>query len=338
MCTLQRNAFPFDVPAGESWIIWCEAFVPVTQTPGKYAGSVRVAWDSGGSASVSIGLTVHNFALPAVATLKSEFGCGFGDITGGHGFKYGAELSALRERYNRFGLDHRISLAGIDDGNLLGNFETDFNQSIGGTRPAVAPAVCPQLIGSRMTNLACPDGSEQRLDACVAYAKKHWGEGLGPLFDYTCDEPPAGCKWSDINTRAALVHEASPNFKTLVTATIQDAVKNNVSDSIDILVAIINYIDGKGPQYPSDPAPYFGNQRPKYDDFLASGVGAQKELWLYQSCMSHGCGSHQSAPYWAGWASYMIDATGVRNRAMQVSHELALLHCAGGLVTTTLAD
>ena len=302
-----RNAFPFDVAANESVVIWCEVFVPQGQTPGKYVGTVVVSW-TGGSEEVSIGITVHSFSLPSVASLKSEFGFAYGDIIKGHGFQYGKALSELRELYNRIALDHRVSLGGISDGNLLNDFETIFNQSIGGTKPAVAPATSPQLVGTKMTNLACPDGSEQRLDACVAYATKHFGPDLGPLFDYTCDEPPNGCKWSDVTSRAKLVHEASPNFKTLITSTITDASKNGVADSVDILVPLLNFIDGKKD-------PYIGNQRSNYDAFLASG--ALKEVWLYQSCMSHGCGSHQSDAYWAGWASYMIDATGVRNRAMQ---------------------
>ena len=187
-----RNAFPFTVPAGESWVIWCEVFVPAGQTPGRYAGSLTVAWEgtgaddghsqSGSSSSVAVSLEVHAFTLPAVAALKSQFGFGYADIIRGHGFAYGKKLSELREKYNVFALDHRVSLGGIDDGNLLNNFETLFNQSIGGTKAPVAPATCPQLVGSRLTNLECPKGSE---DACVPYATKHWGPGLGPLFDYT---------------------------------------------------------------------------------------------------------------------------------------------------------
>ena len=318
-----RNAFPFTVPAGENWVIWCEVFVPPEQTPGQYMGKLTVTWEGAAedegalrssSSSVVLSLDVHAFTLPSVATLKSEFGFGYADIIKGHGFSYGKQLSELREKYNLIALDHRVSLGGIDDGNLLNDFETVFNQSIGGTAAPNAPATCPQLVGSMMTSLACPKSSGIET-ACVAYANKHWGPELGPLFDYTCDEPPNGCQWPEINTRAAAVHKASPNFRTLVTTTITDADKNRVTGSIDILVSLINFIHGKGKQYPSDPAPYQGNQRSKYDTFLQSGP--HKELWLYQSCMSHGCGSHQSDPVWAGWASYMIDHTAVRNRAMQ---------------------
>ena len=298
-----RNAFPFDVMSNESAVIWCEVFVPPGQTPGKYAGVVTVSW-SGGAAEVSVGLTVHSFALPSVASLKSEFGFAYGDIIKGHGIPYGTALSELRELYNRLALDHRVSLGGIDDGDLMNNWESVFNQSIGGTRPAVPPATSPQLVGSHLTKLECPDGSQPQLEACAAFAAKHFGPSLGPMFDYTCDEPPNGCAWSDIAGRAKRAHAASPNFKTLVTTTITEASANGVAEVVDILVPLLNFMDGKKD-------PYLGNQRPKYDAFLASG--ARKEVWLYQSCMSHGCGSHQSDPYWAGWASYMIDVRQLRH-------------------------
>ena len=45
---------------------------------------------------------------------------------------------------------------------------------------------------------------------------------------------------------------------------------------------------------------------------------------MYQSCMSHGCGGtvnmgspSESDRYFTGWPSYMIDASAVRNRAME---------------------
>jgi hypothetical protein len=160
-----RNAFPFAVSAGERGLIWCEVFVPPQQPPGKYTGSVVVTWGGSGahntragSAAVAMALEVQPFTLPSVATLKSEFGFSFADITKGHGIKYGPQLSDLREKYAVFALDHRVSLASVDDGNLLNDYDTVFNQSIGGTRTPLAPATCPQLVGARLTNLACPDG------------------------------------------------------------------------------------------------------------------------------------------------------------------------------------
>ncbi len=87
---------------------------------------------------------------------------------------------------------------------------------------------------------------------------------------------------------------------------VQQADLNGVTEYIDLLVPLVNFMDDKW-------GTYAGNQRAFYDPFLAQGP--PKELWMYQSCMSHGCGGTSS--YFTGWPSYMIDASAVRNRAMQ---------------------
>ena len=52
-------------------------------------------------------------------------------------------------------------------------------------------------------------------------ARPGWFERL---FQYTCDEPPyQGCGWGDIVTRAGAAKAADPEFRTLVTTTIQEA-------------------------------------------------------------------------------------------------------------------
>ena len=94
--------------------------------------------------------------------------------------------------------------------------------------------------------------------------------------------------------------------RTLVTTTIQEADASGTSPVIDRLVPVINFMDDKAG------LPYAGDQRPWYDPFLSD---PSRELWMYQSCMSHDCGG---AAGWAtGWPTYVIDASAVRNRAMQ---------------------
>ena len=135
------------------------------------------------------------------------------------------------------------------------------------------------------------------------------------LFQYTCDEPPLTCRWDEIGSRAGAAKAADPDFKTLVTTTVQDADANGVTGSIDVLVPVVNYMDDKPGQARA------GDQRAAYDSFLS---GARKELWLYESCMSHGCGgtvdmgsSNAWDQYTTGWPSYVIDASAARNRAME---------------------
>jgi Domain of unknown function (DUF4091) len=299
----KRNAFPFSVPAGETRALWAEVLVPEGAAPGDYAGSVQVSWDGGG-ATVPFTLTVWPFTLPAKPSLRTAFGFSWGAILSGHGIPVGDAFYRLRARYGVFALDHRITLSHIDDSSTsLDHFVSYYGPSIDGTAGT-------RLDGARMTAV-------ELMGDASAWASTFRAHGwLDRLFQYTCDEPPITCAWSDIPVRARAAKAADPSFRTLVTTTLQEADANGVTSSIDLMVPVINYLDDKpGSQFA-------GDQRPKYDAFLAGSP--LREVWAYQSCMSHGCagsvnfGNPGAADYYyTGWPSYSIDATAVRNRAMQ---------------------
>jgi MYXO-CTERM domain-containing protein len=292
----KRNAFPFDVPAGESRAIWVEVLVPKAAPAGDYRGTVSVTW-SGGAATVPVSLHVWPFSLPSTASLKSAFGFAWGAIPAGHGMSAGDAYSRLRARYGELALDHRVTLSHVDDGNAATDHVGQYyGPALDGTSPA-------ELAGAKMTSF-------ELMGNAASWATFFSGRGWSDrLFQYTCDEPPATCAWSDIPARAATAHAASPAIRTLVTTTIQEADDHGVTSSIDILVPVINDLDDK-----PNASRWSGNQRSKYDGFLAGSP--RRQLWVYQSCMSHGCGGG-SDPYFTGWPSYMIDASAVRNRAMQ---------------------
>ncbi len=299
----KRNAFPFSVPAGETRAIWVEVFVPAGTAAGDYAGSVHVTWD-GGDATVPVTLTVWPFTLPATSTLRSAFGFSYGGIPAGHGLSVGDDFSALRARYGALALDHRITLSHVDDGNTsTDHFAAFYGPLLDGTAPT-------RLAGARMTAIELMGDPSAW---STAFHARGW---FDRLFHYTCDEPPLTCAWSAIPSRAQSLAAADPNLRTLVTTTIQEANANGVTSSIDLIVPVINDLDDKpGSQFS-------GDQRGSYDAFLAASP--LREVWSYQSCMSHGCGGtvnvgnpSASDLYYSGWPSYMIDATPVRNRAMQ---------------------
>ncbi len=288
--------------AGESHAIWVEVFVPPGTPAGQYQGSVTVSLDGKALQPVTVRLTVWGFTLPSTASAKSAFGMSYGTIQTGFGWTTydAARVEDLRYAFGWFALDHRISLSHIDDGwsfTDVSYFTTKYGPLLSGTSPA-------RLAGAKMTALEY-FGSDGNINAwSSAFTAKGWEKAL---FQYTCDEPPATCAWTDIPSRATVAHGAQPTpLRTLVTTTIDEANANGVASAIDVLVPVINFMDDKQGQYATD-------QRGKYDTFLAPGW--PKELWMYQSCMSHGCGGADS---WAtGWPSYMIDANPVRNRAMQ---------------------
>jgi hypothetical protein len=300
----RRNAFPFDVPSGESRAIWVEVLVPPGAAGGDYRGTVTVSW-SGGSAVVPVALHVWPFTLPSTSSLKSAFGFSWGAIPAGHGITDSAALSALRARYGQLALDHRITLSHVDDGDAsLDHIAQVYGPELDGT-------AATELAGAKMTSfeLMGPAGAW-----ASSFSSHRWSDRL---FQYTCDEPPLTCRWSDIPARAATARAANPPVRTLVTTTIQEADDQGVTSSIDILVPVINYLDDRPGQ-----SRWSGDQRSAYRTFLAGS--ARRELWTYQSCMSHGCGGtvnfgspSASDLYFTGWPSYVIDASAVRNRAMQ---------------------
>ncbi|HZH03261.1 MAG TPA: hypothetical protein VEY30_05710, partial [Myxococcaceae bacterium] len=68
-----RNAFPFDVPAGENRAVWVDVQVPPGAVAGVYEGSLDLIAD-GYAARVPVRLEVLNVGLPSTTSLKSAFG------------------------------------------------------------------------------------------------------------------------------------------------------------------------------------------------------------------------------------------------------------------------
>ena len=344
----KRSAFPFDVPARQNRVLWVEFFVPTTTKAGIYKGNFTLmaagAPGSSGNSrtfSVPVQLEVWNFALPSTASLRSFFGLGtsvacnayYGSYEG-CGAKEGAGgnpekgLLLTKVELARFLLDHRISGEVIytgpdvqDDGSYNwmdwdGWYKTLWDGSDARLR----------LKGARLTSVrhnwvlkGQPDYFEKPTyyHAWADHAKqKGW---LERTFQYKdkLDEPTTPEQWNAIPPTAALAHGANPAFRSLVTTTLFQAKGHDVLSSIDILAPPINLMDDKDTsplrEQTGDPP---GNQRPSYDAFLAGK--ATRQVWMYQSCQSHGCSSEMANnPYYSGWPSYMIDASAVQNRAME---------------------
>jgi len=299
-----RNGFPFDVAPGESRAIWVDVFVPPGTAAGTYTGSVTVTGGGLAATTVPVTLRVRAFALPSTATLKTAFGVRW-DTCVAHLGSYAACGDPGIEEYNtmyaRAALDDRVSLESVA---YYGPDGTDWTRFDGWYAPLLDGTAPTRLAGAEMTTMRLMTGDAAEMTLWEShFAGNGW---IDRLFDYTCDEPPAGCAFADIPVYAAPVHAAG--LRTLVTADIDEVTANDFWDDIDILVPIVNAMEDRGGP----------DRRPEYDAFLAGGP--QKELWWYQSCMSHGCGSGcvgTTDPYFTGWPSYVIDASGIQNRAME---------------------
>jgi hypothetical protein len=293
----KRNAFPFDVPSDENRVIWVDLLVPQNATAGTYTGTVNLTSPDAGDASVTVTLTVRGFSLPSTSSLRSFFGTGYGSIQKGHGSSYGDSLFVtVKQRYHRLMLDHRITASNFDDGDpTLRTIKQRYGPLMDGT-------VQGRLPGAKYTSIEAII-----LDPARAWvdSTKKWG-WFDRLFLYTCDEPPAGCAYEDIITSAAVIKAADPDFRSLVTEDIDNVITHNVESSIDLITPVINFMHDK------PGSKYEGSQAANYSAYTTPGD--IKELWIYQSCMSQGCGGTGS--YNNGWASYMIDHAAIRHRAM----------------------
>jgi hypothetical protein len=118
---------------------------------------------------------------------------------------------------------------------------------------------------------------------------------LDRLFAYVQDEPGEK-QLGEVEEKAREVKEDAPEIRRLVTTSFSDRLP-----SVDLWVPLINCVgDGNATCPRSAP-------RDRY-----------RELWWYQSCMSHGCGDAKPVldPIFRGWPSYMIDAPATAARAM----------------------
>src|SRR6184192_3347142 len=79
----KRNAFPFDVPAGESRAVLVDIHAPQGTPAGTYKGTINVT--GGVTAQVPVELTVWDFDVPSTSTLKSAFGMSWNGPCAGHG-------------------------------------------------------------------------------------------------------------------------------------------------------------------------------------------------------------------------------------------------------------
>jgi Domain of unknown function (DUF4091) len=308
----QRNAFPFNVPAGESRAIWIDVLVPQKAAPGKYQGAVQVE-GSGFKKSVPVKLTVLPTELPSTSSLDTAFLFHWPNACRAHtGTENcgGEEASyELTSKYQRLALEHRVTLPDpllYPSNGDWENFDRRYGPWLEGTAPSRLP-------GAKMTSVQFTRYIDQRPDPALLKAfEQHMKERgwLDRAYDYTGDEPPYGITFEEARARAEAVKSAAPELRTLITTSLDVANQHGFTPNLDVFVPIINFMDGIEP-------PYVGDQRRKYDALLADG---KKTLWLYQACPSHGCTfgtTEMENKPGAGWPSYMVDASAARNRAMQ---------------------
>lgn len=331
----RRNAFPADVVPHQNLVLWVEVHVPASTHAGHYRGAVTVTGTSAGAPftqMVPVGLQVRDFALPSSSSLPTLFQLSVDNVCNAHGAgdasgycRSAPEMRAWNRMYARFMLDHRITLQlndVADPSHLAASaaaYAADYAPLIHGLDRA------SRLQSAQLTTVEYPwwqGGSasqsvqQARMGAWVANAKASgW---FDKALDYTGDEPSSSAQWDAILNRGAWAHGVDPNFRTLVTTAVNsyNTFAGAGSGTVNVMVAVLDNLDG-----PAGTA-YAGNQRDpsvgdSYAGFLAQSP--KNALWGYQSCDQHGCSSAGGASI-KNWPNFMVDATGVQNRAEPWMH------------------
>jgi hypothetical protein len=319
----RRNAFPVNIPQGENRVAWVDVLVPPNQAAGDYSGRLRVTGAAGFSRIVPIDLHVYPFGIPSTSTLQSAFGIDWEVCTAHYGndcIQNEERGWALKSLYERAGLEDRVTLSYPEyQPPVPGDESAWFRQYAlpliqGKTAQNDAGSWLPvRLRGARLTSIQV-DGPPY-LDDWKREAKV--GGFTSRAFFYACDEPNTdGDTWRYCKQQARSARQGWAGLDVLITSTIQNANRFDATNLIDILVPIVNEMDDKL----GIGSPYAGNQRSKYNPYLAQ---PGNRLWLYTSCESHSCsGDPGNDPYWRGWPSYVIDQPASEHRAMGfVSYE-----------------
>lgn len=312
----RRNAFPVDVPAGQTRVAWVDILIPQNQAAGGYDGTILVTNGSGGSAAVPVHLDVRDFTLPATSSLRSLWGQSWiAPCDALYGSACNPFASAANEQrawqtnydFARLALDDRMTMAEMAfqppaNSGEVGYFNQYMLPLINGTAPT-------QLPGAQLTAVSVDAGY---VSQWKSLAQSDGFTSRAVMYDAgNCDEPGSNSsKWNTCESVVRGYKSTWPGLPNVMTANIDEVnTFDPAFSTTDILTPVVDQIDGlAGTQYA-------GNQRPKYNTFLSN---SGKQLWLYTSCDVSGCGgAGETDPYYQHpWADYTIDTQAPQNMAM----------------------
>lgn len=310
-----RKAFARTVAAGTNASAWIDVFVPPGTPSGWYTGTVTVSAAASQLAKLPILLKVWNVDLPSTASLRSAFGMTrdgpclqeYGSVAACAAAAPRGDPNVAREQlstlYARFALDHRISISKVvaaPPGASWTHFDAVYGPLMNGTAPT-------RLSGARLTTIEYRD--ETSAAPLAGWADHFRAQGwLDRLVYYNCDEPGgATCTFSQAKAEGAMVRAAAPAMRILLTTNLWNVTEQGLLDTVDVITPVLDHMQPHG----------MPSQRAEYQKFLDRSP--QKRLFWYQSCDQHeNCGEKaQPGPATATWASYMVDATPMRNRVFQ---------------------
>jgi hypothetical protein len=302
-----RNAFPFDVPAGQNRAVWLEVLVPPGQAAGHYGGNVHISAD-GFATDVPFSIEVWPFTLPSTPSLQSAFGNAWNGPCVAHGTNCGDDAQNARWHimYAQFALDHRLTIrSAVQFGPAPSGSGFDWASWDATYAPLFDGTMATRLPGARLTTIQFDWVRDAAHYAAWAqhFRAKGW---FDRTFDYTCDEPPLwGCGFGDIPGLISAVHQGDPQFRTLVTTSLPKAQQNGIAGSVDILVPVVDEVN------PRDP-----DVNRTHDYVSWQGANPNREVWWYFSCEPASSCANGVVGGGPGWPNYIVDAPAIENRIM----------------------
>ncbi|MFZ5471218.1 MAG: DUF4091 domain-containing protein [Myxococcota bacterium] len=313
----RRAALPHDSTQERPLVLYLELCVPATQKPGLYRGAVVLTAKGRRAQRIELAAQVLPFTLPATSSLPNSFGISIYSLAHGHEVDGTSDQArVLLRRYATSLLTHRLSAygMGIEPPEVSfegGQLRVDFTAYDAEMAPFLEGTALPS--GARFTTSDVRDSPQAKTEEeKVAYYRafqQHFQEKgwKARLFFYAKDEP-APEDYPLVKRQAARVRRAG-GIDVLVTTGLDEELK----DAADILCPTLNcFFPRTGlATCPRVTAPHE----------LRARLGHGRRVWWYQSCNAHGCDlgpveDLEVERAYSRWASYMVDHSAARNRAM----------------------
>lgn len=273
---------PFGVAPESNQPLWIEVSVPKDAAPGEYQGTVTINVPEEKPVKIPVFLTVWDFELPDVPSLRTNFG-GLGRrlLSGHAGFKPDTTpYRALERRYAEAMAAHRICppippylrpKTGPDGA-------IDAKETHAGLKEWIETF---HITGFEIKLLGSdPAGRDRDLNvkhlrSMWAYLKEHGWEKLA--YVYVVDEPNDAKMYEEVRKRAKTVHEAQPGLKVLCTEqpTPEKAEWGSLVGSVDIWVPLWPLFEEKS---------------------AAERQKAEEEVWSYTALCQGKTG--EDTPFW----------------------------------------
>ena len=333
-----RNAFPFDVPAGENRAVWADVHVPTNAVAGTYTGTVDV--HAGAlHALLTLRVAVLGYTMPPFGTNPAvDLDAGVRGSIGSFCVVMGCSGSSADDRaqvyslFVRAALEDRFPLTtvAIDDPTAGAN-RTAFDRWLlpylnGETPTTTIDGVLPPLWSGLKNRHVFFDGNAS------AAQWNTWASALGAdnvqsALSYYCDEV--------MNDATSFANACGTPFANNARAGWNSAGAGSAGPPVALIGNQQQYTTARGWTYPNPTTTQavadtlaranvlipvdsdvhdkatadggragWGNKRPSYDAAGGWLTTAGHALWSYTSNMSVGGGNGWTPHrYWSGWPS-----------------------------------